>query len=142
MASEVYQRPNIDYSMWDNRRIRSTAIREFCRQCVCGRSIEIKYCTDLLCPLWSYRMGKILAPTGEKDPGKVDLLDRLTEEAQREMASLEPNSKAHKAIDQRMGEIFHAREKINQANQPKIKPKKKHDFTKYKTKKKRKKKNG
>lgn len=40
-----------------------SAIRLFCLECLGGSSQDVKGCTDTVCPLWSYRLGKGFQPS-------------------------------------------------------------------------------
>lgn len=51
------------------------SIRDFCLECVCGQSQEVKLCTSLKCPLFAYRFGK-----GPKKEGKKMILNIYKEE--------------------------------------------------------------
>ena len=37
---------------------KSQAIRRFCLECVCWQPIEVKKCTDPMCPLYAFRFGR------------------------------------------------------------------------------------
>ena len=69
------------------------AIRLFCLECLGGSPSEVKGCTDNICPLWPYRLGRGFIdpelPIPEKQEMSDEELERLREIAANARAAKE-----------------------------------------------------
>lgn len=55
------------------RLTRAKAIRAKCLDCTCGQRHEVRLCPSKDCPLWIYRMGRVIkSETGEKIQGEKE----------------------------------------------------------------------
>jgi hypothetical protein len=68
------------------------AIRLFCLECLGGSPSEVKGCTDQICPLWPFRMGRGFQDPELPIPAKQELSD---EELER-MRGIAANARAAK----------------------------------------------